>query len=55
MKELGLRIAGVAGAVMATFGCILPSLLIVSLLARIYYRHQWGRPSMASSAPSVRQ
>ena len=26
----------------ATFGCILPSLLIVSLLARIYYRHQRG-------------
>ena len=27
----------------ATFGCILPSLLIVSLLARIYYRHQRGQ------------
>lgn len=42
MKEFGLRIAGVAEAVMAAFGCILPSLLIVSLLACIYYRHQWG-------------
>ena len=39
---VGLRIAGVAGAVAATFGCILPSLLIVSLLARIYSRHQRG-------------
>ena len=32
---VGLRIAGAAGAVVATFGCILPSLLIVSLLALI--------------------
>ena len=40
---VGLRIAGAAGAVVATFGCILPSLLIVSLLARIYYRHQRGQ------------
>ena len=40
---VGLRIAGAAGAVVATFGCILPSLVLVSLLARIYYRHQRGR------------
>ena len=39
---VGLRIAGVAGAVVATFGSILPSLLLVSLLARLYYRHQRG-------------
>ena len=40
---VGLRIAGVPGALAATFGCILPSLVLVSLLARIYYRHQRGQ------------
>lgn len=37
---VGIRIAGVPGALVATFGCILPSLLIVSLLAFIYYRYK---------------
>lgn len=35
---VGIRIAGIPGAAIATFGCILPSLFIVSLLAFIYYR-----------------
>ena len=37
---VGIRIAGFAGAVVATFGCILPSLFIVSLLAFVYYRYK---------------
>lgn len=37
---VGIRIAGIGGAVIATLGCILPSCLIVSLLAFIYYRYK---------------
>ncbi|MGI5958587.1 MAG: chromate transporter [Massiliimalia sp.] len=37
---VGIQIAGLSGALVATLGCILPSLLIVSLLAFIYYRYQ---------------
>ena len=35
---VGLRIAGLAGAVIATLGCITPSIVIVSLLAYVYQR-----------------
>ena len=35
---VGTRVAGFAGALVATVGCIFPSLIIVSLLAFIYYR-----------------
>ena len=37
---VGIRIAGVSGAIIATFGCILPSCFIVSLLAFIYYKYK---------------
>lgn len=37
---VGIRIAGIAGAIVATFGCILPSCIIVSILAFIYYRYK---------------
>ena len=37
---VGIRIAGVPGAMVATFGCILPSCIIVSILAMIYYRYK---------------
>lgn len=37
---VGVRIAGIPGALIATFGCILPSCFIVSLLAYIYYRYK---------------
>lgn len=37
---VGMRIAGVPGALTATFGCILPSCLIVSLLSWLYRRYQ---------------
>lgn len=37
---VGVRIAGIGGAVIATFGCILPSCIIVSALAYIYFRYK---------------
>lgn len=37
---VGIRIAGVPGALIAIWGCILPSLVIVSLLAFVYYRYK---------------
>lgn len=37
---VGIRIAGVPGAIIATFGCILPSCFVVSLLAFIYYKYK---------------
>ena len=37
---VGTRIAGVGGAVTATIGCIVPSLLIVSFLSFLYRRYQ---------------
>lgn len=36
---VGNRIAGVPGALVASFGCILPSLFIVSLLAWVYRKY----------------
>lgn len=35
---VGIRIAGLPGAVTATIGCIFPSLILVSMLAFFYYR-----------------
>lgn len=35
---VGIQVAGVTGALAATLGCILPSSIIVTLLAFIYYR-----------------
>ncbi len=37
---VGIRIAGVPGAVIATLGCITPSLILVSLLAYIYNKYK---------------
>ncbi|MFR3484354.1 MAG: chromate transporter, partial [Clostridia bacterium] len=37
---VGIRIAGIGGAIVATVGCVLPSLVIVLLLAFIYYRYR---------------
>ena len=37
---VGIRIAGIGGAVVATIGCVLPSLVIVLLLAFVYYRYR---------------
>ena len=35
---VGIQVAGIPGAVIATIGCILPSCVIVMALAYIYYR-----------------
>lgn len=35
---VGIQIAGIPGAVVATIGCVLPSCVIVMTLAYIYYR-----------------
>lgn len=37
---VGLKIAGFPGAVVATLGCILPSCIIVSLIAYIYLKYR---------------
>ena len=37
---VGSRVAGFPGALVASFGCILPSLLIVSLLGYLYYKYK---------------
>ena len=37
---VGIRIAGLPGAIVATLGCILPSLFIVSLLSWIYTKYK---------------
>lgn len=36
---VGQRTAGFPGAVMATFGCVLPSCVIVSILAYFYFKY----------------
>ena len=35
---VGIQIAGIPGAIVATFGCVLPSCMIVLMLAYTYYR-----------------
>ena len=37
---VGIRVAGIPGALVATFGCVLPSCVIVTLLAWVYYRYK---------------
>lgn len=37
---VGIRIAGIPGAIIATFGCILPSMVILSILAKLYYKYK---------------
>ena len=53
---VGIRIAGILGAVAATLGCIFPSFLIVSFLAFLYYKYKGGSfvsSVMASLRPAV--
>lgn len=53
---VGIRIAGIPGAVIATFGCILPSLILVSWLAIIYYRYKnisWLQNILSGLRPAV--
>lgn len=37
---IGIRIAGIPGALISTFGCILPSCIVVSILAFLYFKYQ---------------
>lgn len=37
---IGTRMAGLPGAIVATFGCVLPSLIIVLSLAWFYFRYR---------------
>ena len=37
---VGIKIAGVGGALAATFGCILPSCIIVTCIARLYLKYR---------------
>ena len=37
---VGMRIAGLAGAIVATTGCVLPSCIIVVILARLYLKYK---------------
>lgn len=50
---VGARIAGLAGAIVATLGCILPSTIIVSLLA-IAYKKFKGASVMESVLATLR-
>ncbi len=50
---VGSRILGLSGAVIATFGCILPSIIIVSMLAIIYKRFK-GASVMESVLATLR-
>ena len=37
---VGIKIAGIPGALIATIGCILPSCIIVTLIAKPYLKYQ---------------
>ncbi len=37
---VGIQVSGIPGAIIATFGCILPSCVIVMTLAHIYYKYR---------------
>ena len=37
---VGIQIAGLPGAIIATLGCTLPSCIIISILAYVYYRYR---------------
>lgn len=37
---VGIRIAGIPGALVATFGCILPSCILVTAIARLYFKYR---------------
>lgn len=50
---VGIQVAGLPGAVAATFGCILPSSIIVTALAYIYYRFK-GLDSVQSILKGLR-
>lgn len=50
---VGLKVAGMPGAIAATLGCILPSILIVSILTYIYRKYR-SLPMLQSVLGSLR-
>ena len=50
---VGIRVAGLPGAVIATAGCILPSCILVSVLAVIYRKYR-GAPAVSSVLSGLR-
>ena len=50
---VGLQVAGLPGALLATFGCIFPSLVIVSLLSYVYSRYR-QLPTLQSVLSTLR-
>lgn len=53
---VGIRMAGIAGAVVATIGCVLPCSLIVLVLAKMYSRFSTSRGmqgALAGLRPAV--
>ena len=53
---VGIKIAGIPGAIVATFGCILPSCVMVTLLAHLYTKYQnvsVFQGTLASLRPAV--
>ncbi len=50
---VGIRIAGISGAVAATFGAIFPACILVTLLAYIYRKYQ-GAETVSSVLASLR-
>ena len=51
---VGIQVAGLPGALIATIGCIFPSCVIVMTLAYVYYRFRGLRPTSSSAACSTR-
>ncbi len=37
---VGIKVAGILGGISATFGCVLPSCVIVIILAKLYYKYR---------------
>ena len=37
---VGIQVAGIPGALVATLGCVIPSCIIVTTLAYVYYRYK---------------
>lgn len=37
---VGIRIAGIKGAIVATLGCIMPSFILVTLIAQVYMKYK---------------
>ncbi|MDO5411650.1 MAG: chromate transporter [Lachnospiraceae bacterium] len=53
---VGIRIAGLTGAFVATFACILPSCMITFLLAWLYFKYQnlaWIQGTLSGLRPAI--